>query len=234
MDASVMIDRFGPMPAPRAVHMLLQVCDSLGEAHASGLVHRDIKPSNVFVARYGRAFDFVKVLDFGLVKQRHAAGTQLTMASVVTGTPAFMSPEQVTAEDAADQRSDIYALGCVAFWLLTGRYVFEGASQIEIMLAHVNTPPVAPSERTELPIPPELDRLVLACLEKDPSLRPPTADALAEALRPMAARHPWTAEQAGDWWRVNRPAEAAGAAVTPPSADRTRTGSTQTSHAHAP
>lgn len=233
LDASEMIDRFGPMPAPRAMHLLLQVCDSLGEAHASGLVHRDIKPSNVFIARYGRAFDFVKVLDFGLVKQRHAAGTQLTVASVVTGTPAFMSPEQVMAEDVADQRSDIYALGCVAFWLLTGRYVFEGASHIEIMLAHVNTPPVPPSERTELPMPPELDRLVLACLEKDPSSRPPSADALAEALRPMAAAHPWAAEQARDWWHLHRPAEAAGAAA-PPSAEHTRTGTTQAFRAHAP
>jgi serine/threonine protein kinase len=235
VDAAVMIERFGPMPASRAMHILLQMCDSLGEAHANGLVHRDIKPSNVFVARYGRSCDFVKVLDFGLVKRWQGGDPQLTAANVLTGTPAFMAPEQVLAEDAADLRTDIYAVGCVAYWLLTGRYVFEGTTAIEIMLAHANNTPIPPSQITELPVPPEFERLVLACLEKDPARRPPSADALAEGLRLAATGHPWTARQSQEWWDLHRPrGETGDADSATPSAGQTRTGTTQAFRAHAP
>ena len=224
VDASALVTQFGPLEAPRAIHLLLQMCDSLGEAHANGLVHRDIKPSNVFVARYGRACDFVKVLDFGLVKRRHGGGIHLTAASVVTGTPAFMAPEQVLAEDDADQRSDIYAMGCVAYWFLTGRHVFEGAVAMQVMLAHVTTPPVPPSHVTEIAIPPELERVILACLEKDPAKRPPTADALAEALQSVPVDVAWTPQRAREWWNLHRPSMPDDDAGDLRAEERTQTG----------
>jgi len=135
-DAAALVEKFGPLPAGRAVHILLQMCDSLGEAHAAGLVHRDIKPPNIYVCRYGRAVDFVKVLDFGLVKPRDtsAESEQLTADHVVSGSPAFMAPEQVLGDKALDARSDLYATGCVAYWLLTGKYVFEATKPIQIMV----------------------------------------------------------------------------------------------------
>jgi serine/threonine-protein kinase len=205
LDADDLIEEFGPIPADRAVHLLLQVCDSLGEAHASGLVHRDIKPSNVYVCRYGRAVDFVKVLDFGLVKPRAAREAQLTAEQMVTGTPPFMSPEQVLGERELDARSDLYAVGCVAYWLLTGQHVFSGDSTLHVMMQHVRAAPVAPSQRTELPVPSDLDELVLACLEKDPANRPQTADVLAGRLARTSACGSWTKERALEWWNLHRP-----------------------------
>jgi serine/threonine-protein kinase len=124
-DADSLVVHFGPMPAERAVHVLRQVCDSLGEAHTRGLVHRDVKPSNIYVCSYRRSEDFVKVLDFGLVKPRWPGAPQLTSDHVVSGTPAFMSPEQVLGDRETDERSDLYSVGCVAYWLLTGVRVFE-------------------------------------------------------------------------------------------------------------
>lgn len=203
LDAEILIKRFGAIPGDRAVYLLQQVCDSLGEAHGSGLVHRDIKPSNVFVCRYGRAVDFVKVLDFGLVKPRDAGAAHLTGDQVVSGTPGFMAPEQVLGEKQADARSDLYALGCVAYWLLTGQHVFDGANAIQIMMEHVRGTPLPPSERTELPIPPALDRLVLACLEKDPANRPQSADELADALAGVSTNSSWTEERARQWWALH-------------------------------
>lgn len=203
LDAERLIRRFGAIPADRAVYLLRQVCDSLGEAHANGLVHRDIKPSNMYVCRYGRAVDFVKVLDFGLVKPRHAGATQLTAEQVVSGTPAFMAPEQVLGAKEADARSDLYALGCVAHWLLTGRYVFDGANAIHVMMEHVRATPLPPSKRTELPITPALDQLVLACLEKDPANRPQSADEIADALAGVSTNGSWTQERAHQWWALH-------------------------------
>ncbi len=178
-DAQVLVERFGPLPAARAVHLLTQVCDSLGEAHAAGLVHRDIKPSNIHVCRYGRKLDFVKVLDFGLVKQRHdvaedETSPQLTVAHVINGTPGFMAPEQVHGEaDAdADARTDLYAVGCVAFWLLTGRTVFQGSTVMDMLTQHARDEPPPPSRCTEFPIPLALDNVVLRCLAKRPEDRP--------------------------------------------------------------
>lgn len=199
LDAAVLVERFGPMPAERVTYLLRQVCDSLGEAHATGLIHRDVKPSNILVCRYGRAFDFVKVLDFGLVKPSDTESPQLTADNVVTGTPAFIAPEQVLGTT-LDARSDLYAVGCVAYWLLTGHYVFEGSNAMQVMLEHARGTPVPPSRRTEQAMPQELEQLVMSCLEKDPAKRPQSADGLAEALEEVPVGRSWTQAQARDWW----------------------------------
>ncbi len=204
-DAQVLVKRFGPLPAERAVHLLTQVCDSLSEAHAAGLVHRDIKPSNIHVCRYGRKFDFVKVLDFGMVKLRHDVGdreamAQLTVANVIAGTPAFMAPEQVLGDAASDGRTDLYAVGCVAFWLLTGQTVFQGATVMDMLTQHARDEPPPPSQCSELPIPPALDEVILQCLAKRPEDRPQSADKLAQALQVAGDARAWTEAQGREWW----------------------------------
>ncbi|HTV00030.1 MAG TPA: serine/threonine-protein kinase, partial [Luteitalea sp.] len=148
-DLKSLVERFGPMPPERAVHLLGQVCHSLAEAHAAGIVHRDITPANVFVCRYGRDVDFVKVLDFGLVKPQGPvpAGGGETKAGAVGGTPAFMSPEQALGQR-LDGRSDLYAVGCLAFWLVTGQTVFPKATPTAMLIAHAQAPPDPPSQRT--------------------------------------------------------------------------------------
>jgi serine/threonine-protein kinase len=201
-----LVEKFGPVPAERAISMLLQVCHSLGEAHDEGLIHRDIKPANVYVCRYGREVDFVKVLDFGMVKSNRDDGdTQLTAEHGVAGTPAFMAPEQVLGS-AVDGRSDIYAVGCLAYWLVTGHLVFSGRNAMETMVQHAHDAPVPPSARTEMEIPPALDAIILSCLAKDPSARPSSADALSEALASVSMRSPWTKGRAQEWWDRHHPA----------------------------
>jgi eukaryotic-like serine/threonine-protein kinase len=203
-----LVEKFGPVSEERAVHLLMQVCHSLAEAHEAGLVHRDIKPANVYVCRHGRDVDFVKVLDFGLVKSHGPEGAtelNLTREHAVGGTPAFMAPEQVMSDRPLDGRSDIYAVGCLAYWLVTGQLVFTGRTAIEIMMHHAQTVPVPPSARTEVAISKRFDAVVLACLEKSPSARPPTADAVAAELAGigMAA---WTLEKRLKWWDAHHPA----------------------------
>jgi serine/threonine-protein kinase len=198
-DAADLVQRFGPQPTGRVIHLLRQVCESLDEAHGAGLVHRDIKPSNIHICRYGRMLDFVKVLDFGLVKPVHGDDAKITMEFMVTGTPAFMSPEQVLGR-AVDARADLYALGCVAYWLLTGRTVFEG-TVMEVLAQQVSTPPVPLSQRVDWKIPEGLERLVLACLAKNPDDRPQTADALLARLIVLCQSHAWSQDDARSWWR---------------------------------
>ena len=194
------------MPVERAVHVLTQVCHSLAEAHAEGLVHQDIKPSNVFVCRYGRDVDFVKVLDFGLVKTLDAnPDMAVTAEHKLRGTPAFMSPEQVLGMRPVDGRSDIYALGCLAYWLVTGQMVFTGRTAIETITQHAHSAPVPPSRRTELEIPEAFDRVVLACLEKRPEMRPATAAVLAQQLRTIDTGRSWTPDAAAAWWNLHDP-----------------------------
>ncbi len=213
-DLDRLVRRFGPLPAERVVHVLRQVCRSLAEAEQRGLVHRDIKPANLFVGRLGAELDFVKVLDFGLVKARDLQGVPTEAGltadqTVVVGTPAFLSPEAALGRP-VDHRADLYALGCVAVWLLTGELVFGELGPMEAVIEHVKTAPVAPSLRTELPIPPALDALVLDCLAKAPDDRPPSALAVVDRLDAIPLEARWTEARARAWWGLHGP-EAGGA-----------------------
>ena len=208
LDLQSLVERFGPVPAERTVHFLIQICESLAEAHDRSLVHRDIKPANIYICRYGRDVDFVKVLDFGLVKSVDATRTdqvRLTMDNVTSGTPAYMAPEQILGHREQDARSDIYAVGCTAYWLLTGQLVFVGDSVMETLMHHAHTVPLPPSQRTEVFVPAALDLLVLACLEKDPDRRPQTADDLSARLLACQTT-PWSREEAHRWWFDHQPA----------------------------
>jgi serine/threonine protein kinase len=223
MDLESMVQKHGPLPAARVIHILCQACESLEEAHARGLVHRDIKPANIHVGHVGIRDDFVKVLDFGLVKsvaassevslksldfglvKSAAASSQLypdTVVGSTPGTPAYMAPEMALGET-VDGRSDIYALGCVAYYLLTGKLVFEADSTIQMVAKHLHHEAVAPSVRGGIEIPQELDRLVLSCLAKNPNARPATAAELSHALRALDVQ-PWSEAQATEWWARNR------------------------------
>jgi serine/threonine-protein kinase len=208
LDADALLRRFGPTPPERAIHLLRQICHSLSEAQSCGLVHRDIKPANIFLCRrYGEDYDFVKVLDFGIVGAvRDAADPSLVQSRehAVQGTPAFIAPEQAMGGE-VDGRADIYATGCVAYWLLTGQFVFTADTAMGLLLQHAQTPATAPSARTELPIPPALDDLVLSCLAKDPSRRPQSAKELSLRLAELEGLSAWTPDRARDWWLRHDP-----------------------------
>ncbi|MCH8819541.1 MAG: serine/threonine protein kinase [Acidobacteria bacterium] len=209
-DLESLVTRFGPIPAERAIGFLIQACDSLAEAHGNGLIHRDIKPSNIYVCRLGIQHDFIKILDFGLVKDYSQDGTdqtQLTREGITTGTPAYMSPETALGQGEVDARSDIYSLGCVAYWLLTGQLVFEEKTSMKVILQHIQTPPVPPSERSELEIPEDLEKLVLSCLEKERDQRPQTALELSRQLVACQVAEPWTQERAEQWWTLHQPSQ---------------------------
>jgi eukaryotic-like serine/threonine-protein kinase len=212
LDLETLVERFGPVPATRAVHLLAQACDSLAEAHATGLVHRDIKPANIYACRLGLEVDFVKVLDFGLVAgakfARAPGNARLTGQGLILGTPAFMAPEMVSEGD-VDLRADVYALGCVAYWLLTGRHVFEADKPMQIMIDHAKTAPVPPSRRYDKPIPPKLEEVVMACLEKSPAARPQDALELERRLLAALDGASWSADDARRWWEETLPALAA-------------------------
>jgi len=198
-----LVQRFGPVPPERAIHLLCQTCHSLAEAHESGLIHRDIKPANAFACRYGRENDFVKLLDFGLVKVRAeptGEDLKLTSGNFPGGTPAFMAPEQVLDDRKVDARTDIYAVGCVAYWLLTGKLVFEGETAMQVVTDHIHRLPTLPSQRTERRIPGQMESVIMACLEKDPAKRPQSADALTKALAECETDAIWTPERAAEWW----------------------------------
>jgi hypothetical protein len=207
MDLETLVRKEGPLPQKRVIHILRQVCESLEEAHASGLVHRDIKPANIHVGRVGLRHDFAKVLDFGLVKSvLPTAGedSMATAAGLTPGTPAYMSPELALGEK-CDGRADLYALGCVAYFLLTGQLVFEAASGFQMIAKHIQETPVPPSQRTELDVAPELDRVVLACLAKRPEDRPQSATEVDRVLSEIEIE-PWSEEEATRWWRTHQPA----------------------------
>jgi serine/threonine protein kinase len=191
------------------VQILRQMCHSLSEAESRGLVHRDIKPANIFLSRYGEDYDFVKILDFGIAKVIHepTAETQtaLTVPHLIHGTPAFIAPEQALGNTDLDTRADIYSTGCVAYWLLTGELVFTADTPMKLLLAHAHTAPVPPSSRTEMPIPPELEALVLSCLAKDREQRPSSARHLVERLNAIDLPREWTQERARQWWNVHLP-----------------------------
>ena len=209
LDLETLVRTHGPLPAERVTYLLRQICHSLAEAASHGLVHRDIKPANLFVCRYGGDHDFVKVLDFGIAKAAdHLLETGvvgLTRDHRLRGTPAYIAPEQALGESAVDGRADIYAVGCVAYFLLTGQLVFTGETPMAVVVHHAHTPPTPPSERSELPIPPALDRLVMACLAKSPAERPQSAKDLSRRLREVDGLNQWTEERAKEWWKVHRP-----------------------------
>jgi serine/threonine-protein kinase len=208
-DLNELVEQFGPVPPERALHFLRQICASLAEAHEAGLVHRDIKPANMYTCRHGREVDFVKVLDFGLVKHGATAAEGNDRLSAENlgagGTPAFMSPEQATGDEQLDGRADLYAVGCVAYWLLTGTTVFSGRTPVETMMMHVHQRPDPPSSRTGSAIPRDLEVIVLACLAKDPEARPQSADELAERLATVRLAREWTPARAREWWDAHRP-----------------------------
>jgi serine/threonine-protein kinase len=198
-----LVERYGPMAAARTVHVLRGVAGSLSEAHGNGLVHRDIKPGNVMLCKRGGEFDVVKVLDFGLVKDTRAEITRdLTRALRVLGTPAYMAPERIENPGSADARSDLYALGAVGFFLLTGRAPYEGDNDLTLAYQVVHAP--LPKLHAAAPsAPSELIALILDCLAKDPSARPQNATVLMETLDRLLVRTPWTRQDARLWWEQN-------------------------------
>jgi serine/threonine-protein kinase len=204
-DLASFVERFGPLPPSRTLHVLKQVCESLSDAHHLGLIHRDIKPANIFLCRMGRLYDFVKVLDFGLVKWTHDESkgvVQLTQEGAVTGTPAFLAPEQALGKP-ADARTDLYALGCVGYWLLTGKLLFDSTNMMAQLVDHVKTAPVPPSQRVKFDAAPDLERVILRCLEKDPSDRPSSAEELSGLLEHCEDFGKWGQAEATEWWRVH-------------------------------
>jgi serine/threonine-protein kinase len=209
LDLETLVRKHGPLPSERVVYLLRQVCHSLAEAASFGLVHRDIKPANLFVCRYGGEWDFVKVLDFGIAKPAdhlmETGAIALTADHALRGTPGYIAPEQVLGGSAVDGRADIYATGCVAYFLLTGQLVFTGETPMAVVSHHAHTPPVPPSERSELPISPGLERLVMACLAKNPADRPQSARELSNRLAEVNTSAPWTEDRAREWWEMHQP-----------------------------
>ncbi len=200
MNLRELVKESGPLPLGRVVHFLRQACGALTEAHASGLIHRDIKPSNIFASQRGGIQDFTKLLDFGIVRETTLpSGAELTAANAVTGTPHYMSPEQVLKPLEVDARSDLYSLGCVAYFLLTGKTPFTGASSMEVMLAHTNqTAPAVKTYREHVPA--DLESVVMQCLQKDPADRFQSASEMEQALSQCACASEWTQADAKAWW----------------------------------
>nr|MDQ2643754.1 serine/threonine protein kinase [Myxococcota bacterium] len=201
VDLERLVEADGPQPPGRVVNVLLQIASALAEAHHVGLIHRDVKPANVFLCRRGLELDSVKVLDFGLVRETASVDATQSTLNVLTGTPLYMSPEQITDPQHVDGRSDLYALGAVAYFLLTGEPPFTGSSVVEVCGHHLHTVPVRPSERLGQHLPEDLERLVLALLEKKPGQRPSDAQTLVRALRSCASARDWNHDRADEWWR---------------------------------
>jgi serine/threonine-protein kinase len=195
-----LVTRHGPLPPGRAIFLLRQACGALAEAHAAGLVHRDLKPANIFAARRGNLHDFVKLLDFGLVLPPHDASTsELSRDGNITGSPPYMAPEQATGEARPDARTDLYGLGAVAYFLLTGRAPFAGPSAMAVMIA-VARDQVEPPSRRSPEVPADLERVVLRCLAKSPADRYPDAVTLDHHLAACAAAAEWDFARAAAWW----------------------------------
>lgn len=211
IDLQSMVERYGPLHPGRVAEILIQASESLEEAHRAGLVHRDIKPRNLILAKLGMQYDFTKVLDFGLVKTNMVQdASMMTLDGVATGTPAYLPPEIALGESKIDGRADLYSLGCVAYFLLTGQLVFNESTPTALALAHVQKTVVPPSERTELPIPPALEMIVMQLLEKKPENRLRSAQELQRQLRAIRKDLPaFTQDDAAQWWHTNLPETAA-------------------------
>jgi serine/threonine protein kinase len=199
-DLQTLVERFGRQPPERVAYLLIQACDSLHEAHENQLVHRDLKPANIFTCRYGGELDFVKVLDFGLVMDRRPTEEELDDPGLI-GTPAIMAPEMVRFNAPVDQRADIYALGCVAYWLLTRLRVFEAQNRADMLVMHAHQRPVPPSKRVGISVPQELEGLILQCLAKNPDKRPQSARELGDRLRDLGLQYSWSRGRREEWWR---------------------------------
>ena len=201
IDLETLVKKYGPLPEARVVHFLRQVCGSLAEAHGIGLIHRDIKPANIFVTRRGGIFDFIKLLDFGLVKALdESRQARLTSTGALAGTPLYLSPEAIERPDSVDARSDLYAVGAVGYFLLTGTPVFDSQNVMQILQSHVAAVVEVPSERLGKPVSPALESLLLKCLEKDSSKRPVSAAELEAELAECPIRGQWTRQDAANWW----------------------------------
>jgi serine/threonine-protein kinase len=209
LDEIVELD--GPQPEERVIHILEQAAGSLAEAHAAGLIHRDIKPGNILLVDRGGISDLVKVVDFGLVKDM-GAGTRgntvsepaLTMADALTGTPLYIAPETMTAPETVDARTDLYALGAVGYWLLTGTHVFGGRSVVEVCGHHLHSVPESPSARLGAPVSPDLESVLLECLAKRADDRPASAALLRDRLAACTSAGRWTNARAAAWWSAHR------------------------------
>ncbi len=208
-DLESLVDRHGPLPEARVAHLLAQVCLSLAEAHRAGLVHRDVKPGNLMTCRLGEDLDVVKVLDFGLVgaaQNQPAVAGSAHGATGFAGTPGYIAPELIFGQSAVGAASDLYGIGAVAYWLLTGSTVFPGEDGGEDLVAHSMDQPMPPSRRLGRAIHPDLERLVLACLAKKPEQRPPSALAIRDRLHAIVFPEAWDDARALAWWNSNAPA----------------------------
>jgi len=207
-DLHALVEMHGPQLPGRTIDLLKQTCHSLHEAHLGGLAHRDIKPQNIFVCRYGADLDFVKVLDFGLVKALAGASQptmQLTRTGTVTGTPLFLAPEQVTERTKVDHRADIYSLGCVAYYLLSGEYLFRAVSSMAVAVAHAKETPTPLSKVARQALPDGLEDVIMRCLRKAPADRPQSVAELLEALESVAVGDEWNEQTRREWWETNHP-----------------------------
>lgn len=201
-----LVERFGPVPEGRVVHILKQVCGSLAEAHEAGLIHRDVKPANILLNARGGLYDFVKLLDFGLVKvSEGSSGALVTRAGGVVGTPLYMSPEACTSPELVDARSDLYAVGAVGYFLLSGTPLFRGDNILELLRHQAETPPEPLSERSRQDVSPEMEELLMRCLKKSPAERPASAEELIKLLSRLSTADTWTDSDAREWWKLHQP-----------------------------
>jgi serine/threonine protein kinase len=201
IDLEELVQKYGPLPEARIVPILRQICGSLAEAHDVGLIHRDIKPANIILTSRAGIPDFVKVLDFGLVKASSAdEAAKLTQANVTVGTPYYLSPEAIQDPESVSPLSDVYAIGGVAYYLVTGTQVFTGKTVMEICMKHVRTAPDSPSARLGRPVSAGLEGVILRCLAKKPEDRPHGTRALVEELEHVAVPGSWTQAEANSWW----------------------------------
>ncbi len=215
LDLEDLVRRSGPLPVARAIHVLRQAAEALHEAHARGLVHRDIKPANMILSQMGTRSDVLKVLDFGLVKSTTTSGLSgVTEENTISGTPSYLSPEAIESPQRVGPASDVYALGCVAYYLLSGAPPFSATSNARLWAAHLSEPPLPLSLRNEL-VPRALDEVASRCLSKDPAQRYSNGGELRDALAEIAALHPWSAEDAHECWRMLGPQKRENPSVHP-------------------
>jgi serine/threonine-protein kinase len=204
LDLQSLVDQYGPVEPARAIHILTQVSGALAEAHALGLIHRDIKPANIVLTERPDEPDVVKVVDFGLVKNFGGNLAESAASDAIIGTPLYMAPEAISRPDTVDGRSDLYAVGAVAYFLLTGRQVFQAATLIEVCSKHMLEMPVPPSQRLGRALPADLEAIVLGCLAKDREDRPASAAVLRASLLACADAAHIDPPAARAWWQAWR------------------------------